>query len=277
MALCGRTSLQSLRQASHFARTLSRLMNQFAFRHSARDLPLNDSMNALSVGLPDLLWLSGHPLAENQNQQSAGADHERDQAQNPRRRCFPGRSVLSQPGGRATTAHRRNNVVAKCYMNMRPLYQQQQSETEAVACPHIAAMFWYNNQPSRPPLLVDSGMDFGRTSTAESVRWPAHQSPFSYGGITLRFEVGLYRSSGLAVLALARGVPDDLRARNPRPSTIGSSGPYPPAGRPSDIGILKHGRHQRSHGSSSTQRVACRVPTAEPRHSIVLPRARKFC
>ena len=37
---------------------------------------------------PDLSWLSGHPLAEDQNQQSAGADHKRDQAQNPRRRCL---------------------------------------------------------------------------------------------------------------------------------------------------------------------------------------------
>ena len=27
-------------------------MNQCAFRHSARNLPLNDSMKALSVGLP---------------------------------------------------------------------------------------------------------------------------------------------------------------------------------------------------------------------------------
>jgi hypothetical protein len=62
---------------------------------------------------PDLLWLSGHPLAEDQNQQSAGADHERDQAQNPRRRRFSRRSVLSQPGGSATTAHRRNNVVGQ--------------------------------------------------------------------------------------------------------------------------------------------------------------------
>src|SRR6478735_1820524 len=62
---------------------------------------------------PDLLWLSGHPLAEDQNQQSAGADHEGDQAQNPCRRCLSRRSVLSQPGGSATTAHRRNNVVGQ--------------------------------------------------------------------------------------------------------------------------------------------------------------------
>jgi hypothetical protein len=34
-------------------------------------------------------------------------------AQNPRRRCLSRRSVLSQPGGSATTAHRRNNVVGQ--------------------------------------------------------------------------------------------------------------------------------------------------------------------
>src|SRR4029079_19326681 len=62
---------------------------------------------------PDLLWLPGHLLAEDQNQQSAGADHERDPAQNPRGPRLPGRSVLSQSGGRAITAHRRNNVVGQ--------------------------------------------------------------------------------------------------------------------------------------------------------------------
>jgi hypothetical protein len=62
---------------------------------------------------PHLLQLSGHSLAEDQNQQSAGADHERDQAQNPRRRRLPRWSVLSQPGGRATTVHRRNDVVGQ--------------------------------------------------------------------------------------------------------------------------------------------------------------------
>ena len=61
----------------------------------------------------DLLWLSGHSLAEDQNQQPAGADHERDPAQNPRRRCLPRRSVLPQPGRRATTVHRRNNMVGQ--------------------------------------------------------------------------------------------------------------------------------------------------------------------
>ena len=60
-----------------------------------------------------LLRLPGHSLAENQNQQSAGADHERNRAPNPRGRRLPGRSVLSQPRGRATTLHRRNNMVGQ--------------------------------------------------------------------------------------------------------------------------------------------------------------------
>ena len=52
LELCGRTSLYSARQASHLHRASARLKNQEAFRHSARNEPLNDSMNALSVGLP---------------------------------------------------------------------------------------------------------------------------------------------------------------------------------------------------------------------------------
>src|SRR5579871_3813394 len=52
IALCSRTSLYSRRQASHFPTASSRLMNQWAFKHSARNLPLKLSMNALSVGLP---------------------------------------------------------------------------------------------------------------------------------------------------------------------------------------------------------------------------------
>jgi hypothetical protein len=62
---------------------------------------------------PDLLWLPGHSLAEDPNQQSTGADHERDPPQNPRGRRFSGRSVLPQPGGRATTVHRRHNMVGQ--------------------------------------------------------------------------------------------------------------------------------------------------------------------
>jgi hypothetical protein len=62
---------------------------------------------------PDLLWLPGHSLAEDQNQQSSGADHERDPPQNPRGRRFSGRSVVPQPGGRATAVHRRNNLVCQ--------------------------------------------------------------------------------------------------------------------------------------------------------------------
>ena len=49
-------------------------------------------------GFPDIHW------REDPNQQSAGADHERDPAPNPGRRCLPGRSVLSQPGGSARHA-----------------------------------------------------------------------------------------------------------------------------------------------------------------------------
>ncbi len=45
------------------------------------------------------------------HQQSAGADHERDPAKNPRGRCLPGRSVVSQPGGRTTATHRWNDLV----------------------------------------------------------------------------------------------------------------------------------------------------------------------
>ena|ERR1035437_8723441 len=62
---------------------------------------------------PDLLWLPGYSLAEDPNQQSTGADHERDPAQNPRRRCFPRRSVLPQLGGCATKVHRRHNMVGQ--------------------------------------------------------------------------------------------------------------------------------------------------------------------
>src|SRR5277367_5630400 len=40
------------RCASHFPRASSRLRNQLAFKHSARNLPLRLSMKALSVGLP---------------------------------------------------------------------------------------------------------------------------------------------------------------------------------------------------------------------------------
>jgi hypothetical protein len=41
MALWERISLSSLRQATHFPRASSRLMNQYAFKHSAFDLPRN--------------------------------------------------------------------------------------------------------------------------------------------------------------------------------------------------------------------------------------------
>ena len=52
IALCDRTSLSSLRQASIFLRASSSFMNQCVFRHSVRNLPLNDSMMPLSIALP---------------------------------------------------------------------------------------------------------------------------------------------------------------------------------------------------------------------------------
>jgi hypothetical protein len=42
----------SLPQASHFWRAWLRLMKQCASKHAARNLPLNDSIKALSVCLP---------------------------------------------------------------------------------------------------------------------------------------------------------------------------------------------------------------------------------
>ena len=54
--------MYSVRHASHFARTSARLRNQEAFRHSARNDPLNDSMKALSVGLPGLESLLGEKI-----------------------------------------------------------------------------------------------------------------------------------------------------------------------------------------------------------------------
>ena len=62
-------------------------------------------------GDPDLLRLPGHSLAEDQNQQSAGADHERDPAPDPCRRCFPRWSVMPQFGGSAAAVHRRHGMV----------------------------------------------------------------------------------------------------------------------------------------------------------------------
>lgn len=54
IALWGRTVLHSLHHSSIFERASSRVRNQWAFRHSLRSLPLKDSINALSVGLPPL-------------------------------------------------------------------------------------------------------------------------------------------------------------------------------------------------------------------------------
>jgi simple sugar transport system substrate-binding protein len=58
-ALCGRSSLSSLRQASNFVRVSSRLMNQCTFRHSVRNFPLKDSM----IGMKRMSALRGAALA----------------------------------------------------------------------------------------------------------------------------------------------------------------------------------------------------------------------
>jgi hypothetical protein len=39
-------------KASSFVRASSRVMNQWTSKHSIRNFPLKDSMNALSVGFP---------------------------------------------------------------------------------------------------------------------------------------------------------------------------------------------------------------------------------
>ena len=57
-------------------------------------------------GFPDIHWQkirANNPLERIM----------KEPAKNPRGGCLPGRSVLSQPGGRTTTAHRRNNVVGQ--------------------------------------------------------------------------------------------------------------------------------------------------------------------
>ena len=81
----------------------------------------------------DLLRLPGHPLAEDQDQQSAGADHERDPAPNPRRRCFPRRSVLPQPGGSAAALHRRHSMVDQMLHEHAATLSAARMQTEAVA------------------------------------------------------------------------------------------------------------------------------------------------
>ena len=50
MVPCGRTALQSLRQAFIGSRASASVRKQCAFRHSARKRPLNVSINALFVG-----------------------------------------------------------------------------------------------------------------------------------------------------------------------------------------------------------------------------------
>ena len=50
------------RQDSTFSSASSRDRNQFSFRHSCRNLPLNASMKALSVGLPGRLKSRATPF-----------------------------------------------------------------------------------------------------------------------------------------------------------------------------------------------------------------------
>ena len=52
--LCGLKQLYSILHASIFSRASSIDMNQLVFKHSSLKLPLNDSMNGLSVGFPGL-------------------------------------------------------------------------------------------------------------------------------------------------------------------------------------------------------------------------------
>ena len=49
----GQLSLHSLRHASILAFASAIEANQFAFGHSSRSEPLEDSIRALSVGVPD--------------------------------------------------------------------------------------------------------------------------------------------------------------------------------------------------------------------------------
>ena len=74
-----------------------------------------------------------HPLAQDPHQQPARTDHAKSVQQTPVVGAFPdGQSCLNLAAARlrhiAGTAWS-----AKCYMNMRPLYQPQLVQTEAVA------------------------------------------------------------------------------------------------------------------------------------------------
>lgn len=60
--LGGRTTLWSSRSASHIDRASSRLKDQWAFKHLARNLPLNNAQSALFVGFPGLEKLSFKPF-----------------------------------------------------------------------------------------------------------------------------------------------------------------------------------------------------------------------
>ena len=60
--LCGRCSLYARRQDSIFSRASDSVKNQCSFRHSWRNRALNDSINALSVGLPGRLKSSVTPF-----------------------------------------------------------------------------------------------------------------------------------------------------------------------------------------------------------------------
>ena len=56
--------MKSRRHASSLARASSRDKNQCVFRHSSRSRPLNDSTNALSVGLPGRLAFAANAATQ---------------------------------------------------------------------------------------------------------------------------------------------------------------------------------------------------------------------
>lgn len=60
---------------------------------------------------PLTFYLPRQPLAQDQDQQSAEADHERNPTAHPRRGGIPGRAELPEPGGRPAEAYCRQSVV----------------------------------------------------------------------------------------------------------------------------------------------------------------------
>ena len=74
----------------------------------------------------------GHPLAEDPDNIRSSGSCERS-ADGPVSLGVPRRPVLPQPRGRALRYIVGSAWSTKCYMNMRPLYQPQLMQTEAVA------------------------------------------------------------------------------------------------------------------------------------------------